>query len=177
MAFTNALDVSIGAATKASDYDSLADNTEFNREKADAEHDLDISTGAGKHKSISFLNSTDVIQLKAGSASLPSLTAEGDLNTGLYFPAADTISIVVGGTEAIRFDDSGAVGINNTPSAVTTAQFWVESATAGANICRMIQSHASDPYGHSILFTNYSPDNNTHWFASYADSTTTHVVF
>jgi hypothetical protein len=54
MAFTDALDVVIGAATRASDYDSLADNTEFNREKADAEHDFDISTGDGKHKRIQF---------------------------------------------------------------------------------------------------------------------------
>ena len=109
MAFTDALDVSIGAATKASDYDNLADNTEFNREKTNAEHDLDISTGAGKHKSISFLNSTDVIALKAGSASLPPLTAEGDLNTGMFFPAADTLGWATAGALRLKIDPSGNV--------------------------------------------------------------------
>lgn len=47
--FTNTLDVDIGDPTKASDYDTLADNTEFNREMADVDHDFDISTGNGYH--------------------------------------------------------------------------------------------------------------------------------
>ena len=55
MAFTDSLDVTIGDATKASDYDNLADNTEFNRTKADVDHDFNISTGTGKHKTIQFL--------------------------------------------------------------------------------------------------------------------------
>lgn len=55
MAFTNALDVDIGDPTKASDYDTLADNTEFNRETSDVDHDFDISTGDGHHnQSIHF---------------------------------------------------------------------------------------------------------------------------
>ena len=49
MAFTDAMDVDIGDPTKASDYDTLADNTEFNREKADVDHDFDITTGDGYH--------------------------------------------------------------------------------------------------------------------------------
>lgn len=52
MAFTDALDVDIGDATKASDYDTLADNPEWLRDKSDIEHDFDISTGDGKHKPI-----------------------------------------------------------------------------------------------------------------------------
>ena len=49
MAFTDALDVDIGDATKASDYDNLADNTEFNRETAAVGHDFAISGGDGHH--------------------------------------------------------------------------------------------------------------------------------
>ena len=52
--FTDLLDVDIGAATKASDYDALADNPEWLRDKANQEHDFDISTGDGSHKDISF---------------------------------------------------------------------------------------------------------------------------
>jgi len=47
--FTDALDVDVGDPTKASDYDSLADNTEANREFADIDHDFTISTGTGHH--------------------------------------------------------------------------------------------------------------------------------
>ena len=47
----------------------------------------------------------------AGTAALPSITATGDTNTGLYFPAADTIGFVEGGAEAMRIDSSGNGGI------------------------------------------------------------------
>ena len=47
----------------------------------------------------------------AGTVSLPSITATGDTNTGLYFPAADTIAFTEGGTEVMRIDSSGNVGI------------------------------------------------------------------
>lgn len=47
MAFTDAIDVDPGDAVLASHVDNLADNTEFNREKADASLDMDISTGDG----------------------------------------------------------------------------------------------------------------------------------
>ena len=47
----------------------------------------------------------------AGTVSLPSITATGDTNTGLYFPAADTIAFTEGGTEVMRINSSGNIGI------------------------------------------------------------------
>ena len=52
-----------------------------------------------------------------GSASAPSLTNDGDTNTGLFFPAADTVGIATGGTERLRLDSSGNLGLGVTPSA------------------------------------------------------------
>ena len=52
MAFTDAIDVDVGGVILASTTDNLADNTEFNREKSDVDHDFDISTGDGKHKTV-----------------------------------------------------------------------------------------------------------------------------
>jgi len=46
-----------------------------------------------------------------GSASTPSITNIGDLNTGIFFPAADTIAFSGGGTERIRMTSTGNVGI------------------------------------------------------------------
>lgn len=46
-----------------------------------------------------------------GSASTPSITNDGDTNTGIFFPAADTIAFAEGGAEIARFDSNGNLGI------------------------------------------------------------------
>jgi hypothetical protein len=43
----------------------------------------------------------------AGTAALPAITTTGDTNTGIFFPAADTIAFTEGGAEAMRIDSSG----------------------------------------------------------------------
>ena len=43
----------------------------------------------------------------AGAVGTPSISATGDLNTGFWFPAADTIAASTGGTERARIDSSG----------------------------------------------------------------------
>jgi len=54
---------------------------------------------------------TGVTTVQAGSAALPAITTSGDTNTGIFFPAADTIAFSEGGVEAMRIDSSGNVGI------------------------------------------------------------------
>jgi hypothetical protein len=51
----------------------------------------------------------------AGSNSAPSITTTGDTNTGIFFPAADTIAFSEGGVESARFDASGNFGLGVTP--------------------------------------------------------------
>ncbi len=56
------------------------------------------------------INGTTGIAGPDGSAATPSL-AGADTNTGVFFPAADTVAIATGGTEAVRVDSSRNVGI------------------------------------------------------------------
>jgi hypothetical protein len=51
------------------------------------------------------------VQLGAGTVGAPALSAFGDTNTGIFFPAADTIAFSEGGVESMRIDASGNVGI------------------------------------------------------------------
>ena len=71
-----------------------------------------LNVGSGK-----VLTVGGIASLAAGSASAPALTRTGDTNTGIFFPAADTIAFAEGGVEAMRLDSSGNLGLGVTPSA------------------------------------------------------------
>jgi hypothetical protein len=57
-------------------------------------------------------NTATAVVLAAGAVGTPSLTTSGDTNTGIFFPAADTIAFTEGGTEAMRLNSNGQVGIS-----------------------------------------------------------------
>jgi hypothetical protein len=65
-----------------------------------------LNVGSGK-----VLTVGGIASHAAGSAAAPTITATGDTNTGIFFPAADTIAFSEGGAEAMRIDSSGNVGI------------------------------------------------------------------
>lgn len=48
------------------------------------------------------------IELGAGTTSAPSLSRQTDENTGLYFPVADAVGLVAGGSEVARARSSGS---------------------------------------------------------------------
>jgi hypothetical protein len=71
------------------------------------------------------INGTTGIAGVDGSASTPSLQG-ADSNTGMFFPAADTIAFAEGGAEVMRIDSSGNVGIG-TSSPVNIANYTIQT--------------------------------------------------
>lgn len=60
------------------------------------------------------LSATGVTTVQAGTAAAPAITTSGDTNTGVFFPAADTIAFTEGGAEAVRINSSGNLLIGYT---------------------------------------------------------------
>jgi hypothetical protein len=63
-----------------------------------------------------ILNGTDGLSDIDGTAATPAIRGT-DTNTGIFFPAADTIAFSEGGTEVARFDANGRLGIGTTSPA------------------------------------------------------------
>jgi len=53
------------------------------------------------------------LTLELGSASQPSLTFEGDTDTGLYSSGTNTLNLVTGGNNRLNIDSAGNVGIGS----------------------------------------------------------------
>jgi hypothetical protein len=73
-----------------------------------------------------------VTTVQAGTVSAPAITTTGDTNTGIFFPAADTIAFAEGGAEAMRIDSAGNVGIGTSSPAANTKVTIQNSATVSA---------------------------------------------
>jgi hypothetical protein len=100
------------------------------------ESDASYASNINVANKITFSNTST---FPAGTLGAPSITTAGDTNTGLYFPAADTIGFVEGGAEAGRFNSSGNLQIYNlglggtTPSTSGTGITFPASQSASTN--------------------------------------------
>jgi hypothetical protein len=70
------------------------------------------------------LSVTGVTTVAAGSNTAPAITTSGDTNTGIFFPAADTIAFTEGGSEVMRITSAGEVLVNTT-TAIGDTTGWL----------------------------------------------------
>jgi len=116
------------------------------------------------------LSATGVTTVQAGTVSLPAITTTGDTNTGIYFPAADTIAFTEGGVESMRIDSSGNVGIGtSSPSqkldvagdtrvsnSSGNKRFYIGQATPSANDGGSLEFQNSNTQINWAIRTNFN---------------------
>lgn len=86
------------------------------------------------------LNGTTGVSSVDGSAGTPAVQGT-DTNTGVFFPAADTVAISTGGSERMRVDSSGRVGVGtDSPS------YALDVSTTSSSITSAFRSSQSEAY-------------------------------
>jgi hypothetical protein len=73
--------------------------------------DASGNVGIGTSSPDALLTVNTIASFGAGAAATPSIAAKGDLNTGVFFPAADTVAVATGGAEKLRVASAGQIGI------------------------------------------------------------------
>lgn len=110
------------------------------------------------------INGTTGLAGVDGSAGTPAVQG-ADTNTGIFFPAADTIAFSEGGAEAMRIDSSGNLLVGTTTS--NNAKIQLVQATTATESATFTNSSAS-PYGQGITFSGADPNNATNYvFGAY----------
>lgn len=102
------------------------------------------------------INGTTGISGVDGTAAAPAVQGN-DTNTGIFFPANDTIAFAEGGTEVMRIDANGRVGIGTTTPGV--AVDIVDNANSLAN--GQLRLSSSGNFGTRITFTSTSANGRT----------------
>lgn len=121
------------------------------------------------------INGTTGISGVDGSAGTPGIQGS-DTNTGIFFPAADTIAFSEGGVEVMRLDSSANLQFNSGYGSVATAygcRAWVNfngtgtvAIRASGNVSSITDNGTGD---YTVNFTTAMPDVN---YATFLDAIT-----
>jgi hypothetical protein len=86
---------------------ALTSLTGANTATGDLVYIVDISEASAADRSKKITLGDLFVSIPAGAEATPSIAAQGDQNTGVWFPAADTIAVSTGGTERVRVTSGG----------------------------------------------------------------------
>jgi hypothetical protein len=119
------------------------------------------------------ISASSTATFAAGAVGTPSITTTGDTNTGIYFPAADTIAFVEGGAEAMRIDSSGNVGISNTSPTATLDTYIGSGPTSFGTFANSVRINGGNTSGKYVSLTFGGYGSNAPVAISYAVTTGT----
>jgi len=98
------------------------------------------------------LSATGVATFSAGTLSLPAITTTGDTNTGIFFPAADSVATTVGGVEGTRLTSTGlGIGTSSPTSKLTVAgAISVNTGVANLDALGLLSGSSGNRIGLSL---------------------------
>ena len=102
-----------GSARQLLQTDSAGTGVEFTS-NVDVPGTLDVTGAATLDSTLDVtgvISADGKVKFPAGTAAAPSFYSGTDTDTGLYFSAADEVSVATGGTQRVVVDSSGQVGI------------------------------------------------------------------
>jgi hypothetical protein len=115
---------------------------------------------AGKYmlwdESADTLEVSGTVVAGAGTALLPSITTTGDLNTGIFFPAADTIAFAEGGAEVMRIDSSARLVQGTTTAVPVGSTASAQIGVHGENQIGLSLSNYAANSGGSVMALSHS---------------------
>jgi hypothetical protein len=80
------------------------------------------------------LNNNIPTNIGAGTAAAPAICAGGDVNTGIFSPSADNWAVATNGTERVRIDSTGKVGIGTNAPSTNLSIVSAASADCGISL-------------------------------------------
>jgi hypothetical protein len=96
------------------------------------------------------------LSIPSGSASSPSISVNGDPNTGLYSPGADQVAISTSGTGRLFVDASGNVGVGKNPT-------YALDVAGTIQITNNAYYRALNSTGGSVRLLGLGADNNIYF--------------
>lgn len=124
-----------------------------------------ITTGGSQRVTVSTtgVTSTLPVDVALGSVTAPTYTFTGDLNTGIWSPAADTIAFSEGGSEAMRIDSSSRLLVGTSSArgnffnTTAASDLQVENGNGIASVIR----NANDIYAPAFVLAKSRSSSNT----------------